>query len=89
MKTYKINEKTFTVENASALPSGFGHKILTVLLNAEDGDYTTFIATTSNMPAFDDAMDLEGQAKYEALYEIIAGKIEEKVSLWLNGEELS
>ena len=43
-----------------------------------------FNATTSNMPGYDKANDLEGEEKYFALYELIESEIENEVIEWLN-----
>jgi len=68
--------------HADAVSAGFGHKKITIELEYK-GVKKSFSKTTSNMPDFDDAMDLEGEEKYEAFYNIIAyGEIEEQIHDW-------
>lgn len=84
MKTYETQiDKTVTVIHASSLPAGYGHKKITVELMSEDGRAKEFAATTNNMRDFDAANELEGQDKYEALYELIESQIADQVYEWL------
>lgn len=84
MKTYEVHGKNINVIHATALSNGYGHKKITVELQEEfTGETKTFSATTSNMPDFDTATDLDGQDKYEALYEIIDSSVEDEVYEWL------
>lgn len=66
--------------------AGYGHKKITVELE-HDGKTQTFSATTNNMPAFDDATDLEGQEMYEALYNIVKYQLQDQVNEWLYNSE--
>lgn len=72
----------FTVEYSGAIQSGYGHKRIEVTIVDEQGDVETFASTTNNMPAYDDATELEGQEKYEALYEIVSGSIDVQIDEW-------
>lgn len=72
----------FTINYADAITSGYGHKKITVEIEFE-GEYEKFSATTSFMPDYDKAMDLDGQEKYEALYACIEQDINEDVFEWL------
>ncbi len=86
MKTYtttEIAEFNYTVDHASALPSGHGHKEITVTIVSENGNKKEFKSITSNMPGYDDAMDLEGQEKYEALFELVEINLDGKIAEWL------
>ena len=63
---------------------GYGHHNIIVELYCEQiDDYHTFEAITNNMPDFDAAQRLEGQEKYDALYDIIKYQIEEEVTEWI------
>lgn len=75
-------EKNVNVNYASSITAGYGHKKITVEIEC-DGEYKYFIATTNNMPAFDEAQDLEGDEKYFALFEIIESQIEDEILDWL------
>lgn len=84
MKTYETQiDKTVTVLHASSMPAGYGHQRITVQMQNEVGGTREFSATTDFMPGFDAANELEGQEKYEALYELIANKIADMVYEWL------
>jgi hypothetical protein len=84
MKTYETQiDKTVTVLHASSMPAGYGHQRITVQMQNEDGDTREFSAITYFMPGFDAANELEGQEKYEALYELIENKIADEVYEWL------
>jgi hypothetical protein len=83
MKNYESNGKIFNVTHASALTYGYGHKKITVELTETTGETKTFSATTSYMPGYDAACDLEGQDKFDALYELISGQISDEVYEWL------
>ena len=84
MNTFKTTSgQDFTVDYASALPTGYGHKKITVQVIDENGNSKDFSATTSNMPNYDEATNLEGQEKYEALFEIIEHQVEDEISEWI------
>ena len=70
------------INYTQALTAGHGHKKITVELYLQ-GEYKTFSATTSNMPDYDDATELEGSDKDEALFNIISYKIEDEVNEWI------
>ena len=90
MKTYETQiDKTVTVLHASSLPAGYGHQKITVQLMSEEGHTREFSATTYNMRDFDAANELEGQDKYEALYEIVENQIADRVYEWLVEEKYS
>lgn len=78
--TYTDTE--FTISHADYFPAGHGHKRITIEIES-NGEYKTFSDTTSNMPDFDQAMDIDDiQEKYEALYKLIESKIEEDIDEW-------
>lgn len=86
MKNYttSANDTVLTVNDAIATFSGYGHyKIEVTLKNEVTGEIKKFIKTTSNMPGIDNAKDLEGQEKYEALYEIIESYLDDEVVDWI------
>lgn len=84
MKTYTTTQdQNFTIEYASALPAGYGHKKITASIVAANGDKKDFRATTSNMPNFDESTDLEGQEKYEALFELVENDLDGEISEWI------
>jgi len=62
--------------------SGHGHKKITVELCYQN-EYQKFSATTSNMPDYDDATELDGSEHDEALFNIIKYQIEDHVSEWV------
>jgi hypothetical protein len=74
---------TINVLFASASFAGYGHQTITVELEC-NGLKGTFTHTTFNMSDFDDAMDLEGQEKYDALYDLISYSISEEVNEFFN-----
>lgn len=73
---------TPTVYYANGLNAGHGHVKITVELEL-DGEYKKFYHTTSYMPGWDEATDLEGQDKYDALYALIENDIEDEVIEWV------
>jgi hypothetical protein len=71
------------VLSANSLPSGYGHRKITVELE-HNGKVCEFSAITSDMPSYDAAMDFEDYAeKVNALYEIIKSKIHDAVHEWI------
>jgi hypothetical protein len=70
MKKYNFNNQEVTVYYAGSLLAGYGHHKITVEMEL-NGEYKKFTATTNNMRGLDAAKELEGQEKYEALYELI------------------
>ncbi|NBU81375.1 MAG: hypothetical protein EBS55_06985 [Flavobacteriaceae bacterium] len=81
MKTIiEINGKELDITHATAISSGHGHKKISVsFYDFECNESITLSATTSNMPAFDRADELEGQEKYRALYDIIEMQIQDQL----------
>ena len=84
MKTYKTNGQTYTVDHASSLFAGSGHQRITVTIADESYNTKEFSAVTDNIPDFDRAMDLEGQEKYEALFELVEHKLQGQIEEWFN-----
>ncbi|EKT4545811.1 hypothetical protein AAIP58_000112 [Flavobacterium psychrophilum] len=82
MRTINFLKTELEINYTQALTAGHGHKKITVELCLQ-GEYKTFSATTSNMPDYDNATDLEGFDKDEALFNIISSKIEEEVDEWI------
>lgn len=82
MRAIKINGVALEINWTNALSSGHGHKKITVELYFL-GEYKTFSATTSNMPDYDDATELEGSAKDEALFYIISRQVQDQVDEWI------
>jgi hypothetical protein len=82
MKTTTINGKELEIWSAYDTPAGHGHKKIFVELSYMDS-YYKFSATTNDMPTYDEANELEGPHKEEALYNIIASQIEDQVIEWL------
>lgn len=67
----------------SSLPSGYGHRKITVELWYEN-HMKLFHATTDNMSDYDEASRLEGDDKYNALYNLIEYKISDEVAEWID-----
>jgi len=76
-------EQEFTVDYASSLPSGYGHRKINVEIVSDCGSRKTFSHSTSNMPDFDEANDLEGREKYEALFGLVENSLEGEISEWI------
>lgn len=70
------------IYHASAKPSGYGHKAITVELMYK-GVTKEFTTTTDNMPNYDVATELEGDEKYNAMYKLIEHKISDSVDEWI------
>lgn len=88
MKTYKTSQaQKFTVDYATSLSSGHGHRKILVYIESERGDKKEFYSVTNNMPDFDEASDKEGQDKAEALFEIIESDLDGEICEWLNSLE--
>ena len=68
---------------ADAIFSGYGYQKVTVQLMA-NGETKKFSAITNYMPGIDAANDLDGQERYNALYELIESDIEEDELIWLH-----
>ena len=85
MKTYTTTQgQEFKIDYASAITAGYGHKKISVSVVTENGDKKEFHHKTNNMPDFDDAMDLEGQEKYEALFELVEYSLYDEISEWID-----
>ena len=85
MKTFTTSQaQDFTIDYASAISAGFGHKRITVDVIAENGDKKEFEATSNNMPAYDEADELEGQEKYEALFEMVESALDDQIAEWIS-----
>lgn len=84
MKTYTTTQgQEFTIDYASSITAGYGHQKITVSVVSENGDKKEFSAKTNNMPDFDEASDLEGQEKYEALFDLVDYSLDGEISEWL------
>lgn len=70
------------IYSTRALSDGYGQKKITVDLYF-CGEYRKFTATTSNMSDYDEATELEGSDRDEALFCIISGQIEDEVNEWI------
>lgn len=77
-----VADREIEIYHAFSMPSGYGHKKITVELSY-NGEYKKFEAITSNMPGFDKADELEGADKYHAFYELIEMQIIGQVEEWL------
>ena len=85
MKVYTTTQgQEFTIDYASAITAGYGHQKITAYVNAENGDKKEFSAKTNNMPDFDEATDLEGQEKYEALFDLVDYSLDGEIAEWIN-----
>ena len=80
--TITINNQELDIINANSISSGHGHKkVLVNIHNLNTGQSKTFTSVSNNMRAFDEiqSLELEGEEKYVALYEIIATDIQEQL----------
>ena len=78
--TITINNTELELTYATAISSGFGHKKVSVTFyDYNNSESIELSATTNNMRAFDAASELEGDEKYEALYNIIAADIQDQL----------
>lgn len=78
----KGKEVKFECTYADSLPSGYGHRKVTVQIQCGD-EVKKFQDVTTDMEGYDNASQLSGQEKYDALYNLIAHKIDEEVFDWL------
>jgi hypothetical protein len=83
MKVITFNNTELEINYTNALTAGHGHKKITVELYFQ-GEYKTFSATTSNMPDYDEATELESYDKDEALFNLISYKIEDEIEEWIS-----
>jgi hypothetical protein len=82
MTTINFLNSQLEINYTQSLTASHGQKKITVELYFLS-EYKTFSATTSNMPDYDDATELEGSAKDEALFYIIARQIQDQVNEWI------
>lgn len=84
MKTYTTSQgQNFIVDFASAITAGYGHQKITVRVILENGEENDFSATTNNMPDFDEATDLEGQEKIDALFLLVESSLDGEIVEWI------
>ena len=76
------NGTEINLSSANAIGNGAGHKKITVELYF-NGVYKDFSYTTTDMCAYDEATELDGDDKQAALYEIISHKIEDLIFDWI------
>lgn len=82
LPTIAINSE-LELNYVSAKQSGYGHKTITVELFYKD-QKKEFSHTTSNMPDYDDATDIEDyEEKNRALYDLISYSIEDQIAEWI------
>ena len=82
MKAITLNGTDLEINYTQALTSGHGHKKITVELCFQE-EYKTFSATTSNMPDYDEATELEGGDKDEALFNIVSRQLADQIDEWI------
>lgn len=82
MTTIEIYNTELEINWTNVLTAGHGHKKITVELCYQN-EYKEFSSTTNNMPDYDDACDLEGSEKDEALFNIISYKIHDEIAEWI------
>ena len=84
MKTYTTTQgQEFTIYYTSAITAGYGHQKITAYVIAENGDKKQFSAKTNNMPDFDEATDLEGQEKIDALFLLVESSLDGEIVEWI------
>lgn len=84
MKTYTTTQgQDFRVDFASAITAGYGHQKITVRVILENGEENNFSAKTNNMPDFDEATDLEGQEKFDALFSLVESSLDGEITEWI------
>lgn len=77
---------SYTVEYASALSSGSGHKKINVRLESNDGRVKNFSSITSNMYDYDKSQEFEGYEKYEALFKLVESQLENSIYEWIHSD---
>jgi hypothetical protein len=82
MKSITFNGSDLGIFSTNATTAGHGHKKIKVELLYK-GEYRVFSATTSNMPDYDDATDLEAEEKNEALFNLVSYQLEDQINEWL------
>lgn len=68
--------------HVQAVPSGYGHKLITVELEYR-GKYAKFKSTTHDMSSYDEANGMEGEDKQLAFYNMIDHKIQDELTEWM------
>jgi hypothetical protein len=69
------------LERISSTPAGYGHRKIEATLS-HNGREKTFTMVTDKMPQYEKAMDLEGEERDQALFDLIYREIEGEVSDW-------
>lgn len=87
MNTLTINGTELNLFSAQSRFAGYGHHKITVTLDL-NGEKKDFTSTTNNMPAFDEAQELEGFQKELALFNIVENKIEDQIAEWIEEIQL-
>lgn len=88
MKTYKTTTgQGFTVDYANSFTAGYGNKEILVVLVNQNGEGKGFVSITSNMIDFDKIAELEGQEKYEALFELVKNQFDDQIIEWQQCKE--
>lgn len=73
----------FQITWAGTFTAGYGHRELKFDITLRTGEANEFSVTTSNMPDYDKANELEGQERYEAFYKLVESKLEDEISEWV------
>ena len=82
MKSINFLSTDLEINYTQATTAGHGHKKITVELCFQ-GEYKTFFATTSNMPDYDEATELECEDKDEALFNIVSYQLQDQIDEWI------
>jgi hypothetical protein len=82
MNTVTINGTELNLFSAQSRFAGYGHQKITVTLELNN-ERKDFSSTTNNMPAFDEAQELEGAEKELALFNIVEHKIQDQIAEWI------
>ena len=77
-----VNGEELEICHVSSIQSGYGHKKITVELRYKE-EYKKFTSTTTNMPDYDSATELEGDEKNNAIYSIIKNSIADLIAEWI------
>jgi hypothetical protein len=81
MKKITVNGHDLELVNVNVTPSGYGHKMLDVVLS-KNGVEQNFKSTTDNMPDFDRANELDGEERNFALFNIVKYSITNAIDEW-------
>lgn len=80
--TAEIAEHYYTVSHATSRPAGYGHREITATVS--NGSLSkTFRSITNDMSGYDEATELEGQDRYEALFNLVESNLSGKIAEWL------